>query len=64
MTETTLACPAAVRCEDHVCRCARARELAEIGLTVEAIAVHRQSVTCRMPGQHASPMERVTQDDP
>jgi len=38
----------AERCTHYVCRCARAAELATMGLTREAIAVHSQSVPCRL----------------
>lgn len=34
-------------CTHHVCRCARARELAEMELILEAIQVHNERVRCR-----------------
>lgn len=37
-------------CEHHECRCARAAELAAMGLTLEAVRVHGEQVTCRRPG--------------
>ena len=55
--------PATVRCEHHVCRCARAAELGAMDMTPEAIAVHEQIVTCRMPGQHAPPVVKPTPYD-
>ena len=45
-----------VHCEHHTCRSARAIELAYMGMTLEAVAVHDQIVTCRMPGQHPAPV--------
>jgi hypothetical protein len=35
------------QCTHYECRCARARELAEMGLIAEAVEVHQQRVTCR-----------------
>jgi hypothetical protein len=61
-TKEPAAYPAAVQCQHHVCRCARAAELAAMGMTPEAIAVHERTVTCRMPGQHAAPVARPTVD--
>jgi hypothetical protein len=55
--------PATVRCEHHTCRCARANELAAMGMTLEAVAVHSESVTCRVPGQHPAPATRPTPCD-
>jgi hypothetical protein len=43
-----------MKCTHHECRCARAAELAAMGLTVQAIEVHSQEVTCRqrlVPGE-------------
>jgi hypothetical protein len=46
----TPVCKAAPRrCTHYDCRCARARELAEMGRTAEAVEVHRQEVRCRRP---------------
>lgn len=51
--------PAKAQCQHHVCRCARAAELAAMGMTPEAVAVHEQAVTCRVPGQHQAPNVRA-----
>jgi hypothetical protein len=43
-----------MRCTHYECRCARAAELAAMGLIVQAIEVHQQEVTCRqrlVPGE-------------
>ncbi len=34
-------------CEHHDCRCARAAELAAMGMTAEAVEVHYRRVPCR-----------------
>jgi hypothetical protein len=62
MTAWALPVTATVQCEHHVCRCARARELAAMGMTLQAVEAHGQIVTCRMPGQHAAPVARSTED--
>lgn len=49
-------------CEHYYCRCARANELAaisdrtgEVDYLVQAIAVHSQRVTCRIPADPPAP---------
>lgn len=37
-----------VTCEHHFCRCMRAAELAAMDRLQDAIAVHEQTVTCRL----------------
>jgi hypothetical protein len=47
-----------MKCRHYECRCARAAELAAMGLIVQAIDVHQQEVTCRqrlVPGEYAAP---------
>lgn len=36
-------------CTHYSCRCARADELAAMGMLLDAIAVHHQRVLCRQP---------------
>jgi len=36
-----------IRCRHHACQCARAAELAAMGLLPEAIDVHYEEVECR-----------------
>jgi hypothetical protein len=43
-------------CEHYACRCTRAAELAAMGKTLEAIAVHSEQVTCRNPGMIPCPI--------
>ena len=51
------------RCEHHECRCARAAELAAMGLTAEAVEAHQRTVRCRVPGQHLPPRVNGTPTD-
>jgi hypothetical protein len=44
---------APVHCEHYICRCARAAELAAMGLLPEAIRVHQERVRCRQPQGNA-----------
>lgn len=39
-------------CEHHACRCARANELASMGLVPDAIRAHEERVRCRQRPAH------------
>jgi hypothetical protein len=49
-------------CEHYECRCARAAELAAMGLTAEAIQVHFERVRCRKVA--ASPPRAKEEEEP
>lgn len=44
-------------CEHYDCRCARAAELAAMGLTAEAASAHHERVRCRRSGPEKATIE-------
>jgi len=50
-----------MNCTHYSCRCARAAELAAMGLTLEAVQIHNQDVRCRMVEPSIFSVSRVEQ---